>query len=934
MTRYRYQFNFFLKAAVLLIAGLLFTPHFAAATNVELKSLSPTEGLSDLLVNTIYKDSEGFVWFGTEMGIDRFDGNQLKSFEFPKSATGSHRVNAITEVKNKGIFVGNRQGLFVIHKNESAPTRLFPDKLTNQVTSLAADGANSLYVGTKQGIYQYDISKNNLRHVLLDNDMLSQDNEVSALKVIPDKGLWAVSPHKLHFLDFITGKISSYQIPASGEALRMAGNGNYIYIGTYGSGIIPFDIKRKQFQAPLEMGNNIITSMNLSADGNNLYISTDGEGIFDYSLSTNSIKTHLTSHADSPLRLKSNSVYSLAVDNQGLLWIGYYQSGAEYTPYSNDVFEVYTYPGVIDTHQFAVRAIAVNGDEKLIGTREGLYYINERTGESRKFVKPAIRSNIIFSITKIKGLYHIGTYTGGMYIFNPSTKTLSNFKDDDPTFTSGSIFSIEPDASGNIWIGTSNGVYCFRDGKMKNHFTSTNSQLPAGNVYEIFFDSAGRGWFCTENGMALWTGSEIRTDRFPKGFIQSKKIRDIFEDSDHYLYFAPDRGEVFRSNLNLTTFGTISTGKVDATPITTFITEDNDGWLWLGTDRGIMRYNKENRSQYFNNADGLPHLVFTLCPPVKDKDGNIWMGNTNGLLKLDYDKFKASTPHDIRSVQVSDFKSNGKSIVNRLTASRSGQSKIVLADNENDLEISIANLSYIPSKYFLVEYILEGYDSEWKQTDGMHPIHYYDLPSGNYTFKVRNPGSPESESTISIHKSAGINWWAVATILIIIGGGGVTFLRIRRKRAAAAARQEEEVASETVGAATYHTELQEKKRYKTTSLSDEECKRLLKVLDAIMQKDRPFTNPDLRSLDLAEMANTTTHALSYLFNQYLKKSYYDYVNEYRVNEFKRLVKERDISKYTLTALSEKCGFSSRASFFRHFKSITGLTPAEYIAKTK
>lgn len=62
----------------------------------------------------------------------------------------------------------------------------------------------------------------------------------------------------------------------------------------------------------------------------------------------------------------------------------------------------------------------------------------------------------------------------------------------------------------------------------------------------------------------------------------------------------------------------------------------------------------------------------------------------------------------------------------------------------------------------------------------------------------------------------------------------------------------------------------------------------------------------------------------------MKKTFYDYVNEYRVEEFKRLVNETDISRYTLTALSEKCGFSSRASFFRHFKASTGITPSEYI----
>lgn len=101
-----------------------------------------------------------------------------------------------------------------------------------------------------------------------------------------------------------------------------------------------------------------------------------------------------------------------------------------------------------------------------------------------------------------------------------------------------------------------------------------------------------------------------------------------------------------------------------------------------------------------------------------------------------------------------------------------------------------------------------------------------------------------------------------------------------------------------------------------------------------MKSERPFTNPDLKSGDLAAMIGSSAHALSFLFNQYLHKNYYDYVNEYRVAEFKRLVGELDTSRYTLTAMSQMCGFSSRASFFRHFKNLTGITPADYLKSLK
>ena len=119
-------------------------------------------------------------------------------------------------------------------------------------------------------------------------------------------------------------------------------------------------------------------------------------------------------------------------------------------------------------------------------------------------------------------------------------------------------------------------------------------------------------------------------------------------------------------------------------------------------------------------------------------------------------------------------------------------------------------------------------------------------------------------------------------------------------------------------------------RYKTNRLSDVECKELYEKLVAYVEKERPYINPDLKMGDLAVSLGTSSHSLSYLLNQYLNQSYYDFINEYRISEFKKLVADSKYSRYTLVALAELCGFSSRASFFRSFKKSTGVTPNEYM----
>lgn len=103
-----------------------------------------------------------------------------------------------------------------------------------------------------------------------------------------------------------------------------------------------------------------------------------------------------------------------------------------------------------------------------------------------------------------------------------------------------------------------------------------------------------------------------------------------------------------------------------------------------------------------------------------------------------------------------------------------------------------------------------------------------------------------------------------------------------------------------------------------------------------MHKEKPYTNPNLKIADLVASIGTSSHTLSYLFNQYLNRNYYDYINDYRIAEFKRLVEKDEYAKYTLSALAELCGFSSRASFFRYFKKrqiSLPMSTSEVLGKT-
>ena len=215
----------------------------------------------------------------------------------------------------------------------------------------------------------------------------------------------------------------------------------------------------------------------------------------------------------------------------------------------------------------------------------------------------------------------------------------------------------------------------------------------------------------------------------------------------------------------------------------------------------------------------------------------------------------------------------------------------------------------------------------------MYKRQYYDLPSGNYTFKVRRMGNPESETQLTVKIASSISIWSILFIVIAVVTGGLAVLYQKKKEVEAEREEPMPDSDKVIEKETQSVEETSgvvEEKYRTNKISVEECKRLAEKLEIVMHKEKPYINPNLKIADLAISIGTSSHTLSYLFNQYLNRNYYDYINDYRIAEFKRLVEKDEYAKYTLSALSELCGFSSRASFFRYFKKATNITPNEYI----
>lgn len=897
-----------------------FLPLSVYSSSSIFRGLSETDGLSDLTVCALYKDSVGYVWMGTATSVERFDGFRFKYYPI----FGEHRwVNVIAETRGNQIWVGSRAGLWRINK-ESDKLELFAsDVIKCGVNALLPDSNGALYIGSEKGLFIYKDGL--MERVAVSSDILSSDNYIVGLIRGEKDTLWILTSTKLYSMNLSTQEIMLYPQNVNNQSYnyrRIARIGTKLYLGTIEHGVVIFDIQTGKFKDDwIDLGCNVISS--LSSDGKDvLYIGTDGNGVHFVSVKDSKVIRSFRYELDISGGIRSNSVYSLLVDKEGLIWIGFYQLGLDYTLYQSGLFSTYSYPPYFDSKGMPVRAIAINEHERLIGSRNGLFYVDEKNKRFKNFKSNQLRSSMIMCIYPFQGKYYIGTYGGGMYVLNPLTLTIYDFESSvSLPFIRGHVFCIKSDSEGYLWIATSTGLYRYKDGKQLNHYTNLNSKLPEGNVLEIYFDSTGKGWICTATGLCIWDPSthSLKSDVFPEGFIHKEKIRAIYEDSNHELYFLPTKGSIFISDLSMNHFRRLQTDtSFDGKDAMSMI-EDRDGWLWISTNQGLYRYDKQSTLIPYTFVDGLPSSIFLACFPVIDIYGTIWFGNSKGLIYLTGDLYNnggSSYPLTITDAYV-----NGKEPYHLIIQKEKNGYKTYLDSSQKNLTICFSGFTYSDPVYMSYEYKMEGIDEDWQLLSGKSELTYYDLSAGKYQFRLRRIGEPDSDICLSVDVASPFNGglWKIIIILAVLAFWGYIYYRKRVRKSAV---------SVTDIAEEQKTSVEEK--YRRNNVSMEECQQLARELDILMNERRLYVNPDLKIADLASIMKVSPYTLSYMFNQYLKKNYYDYLNDYRIDEFKRLVNKDEYSKYTLTALAGFCGFSSRTSFFRYFKKVTGITPSEYV----
>lgn len=915
-----------------------------AKTSQTLHHITELNGLPSYSVYKIFKDSHGMIWFGTFNGICRFDGRTITPFQIDIPQF-SNTVTDITETPSGKILFGTRSGLYIADAYRQKCIHVCPE--IGFVNGLEKIGKTVL-VASQNGLWIFDSQNQTAEAVKISHSVISKGNTINDIANDGQNGVWLCGNERLIHLNLQDRSLRTFEITkelVTGNLRNICRIGDKLYIGTHNSGLLQFDTTTQTAKKYTTVGPVIC---DLHSDGEKLlYVATDGDGAHIIDTRSGQVaRTFRTNSPDYPL--PSNALYTFWYDSDlNIYWFGFTQDGVCYNYHHSSSFHIYRYKN-LDTNGLPVRSFCIQGDNMVVGTREGLYFVSEKRDIVRYFPPQETGGQIITNIRFFGNHFVIATFEKGLSILDPETLKLTHLNQNE-ALEHGNFSRLVPSRDDKLFACSNMGLFVLDTTfHVVQHFHSKNSELPDAYICDFLFDLTGKGWIGTSDRLALYDPltQAIQSRDFPEDFFNNEpnltfnlcRNGDMLVVSEYAAY---------RSKSDLSGFTKLNLYERTKAGNIFFIKENRKGQYWVGTDKGLFLFEKDLKEfKQFNENNNLPSLKFNRNEFQETPDGTFWFANTKGLVYLPL-KEQANLSRKIRSRIILD-----EIHIDNLPArpaayqTQMERKEIHLTWNFRSQSLSVVPLllNYEKPQGRYYEWALDGGDYR-SCTDG-EAIRFESLPAGNHELKIRLAGHEETASVFTISVGPSVAYYLEAFLLFLLTFFAWYAVTIKNKRAKLkeAIRKKHlldmEIAAQRAIRMQKEMEAERKKKeeearlqtlYQKSKMNQSEHKAIYKKVKECMEQQKPYTNPELRLSDLAEMVGCTTNKLSQMFSLHLQQNFFDFINLYRVEEFKRRATNEKYSQYTTTAISEACGFK-RSTFFATFKKFEHCTPSEFLQK--
>ncbi|MBK7631168.1 MAG: SpoIIE family protein phosphatase [Ignavibacteriales bacterium] len=746
---------------------LLFFIPIQSQSSIAFNHLTVENGLSQSAVTCILQDKNGFMWFGTQDGLNRYDGYSFKIFKNIADDSTSLSDNFI----------------FSIYENESGS--LFIETQSGKINKYNPLN-ESFQILHNQEINRYKSKRNSVLAIYYDRDNVVWSGGLSketGLKM-ENKRTGETKIYK-HFNDdkFSLSDNKVYSVIRDSKGSLWVGTAN---------GLDKLDEKTNKFQHfrnipgdPNSLSDNWVWPIFEDSKGN-LWIGTVKGGLNKFDPVSNSF-VHYKNEPDNPKSISDNFIFSIYEDRSGLIWVGTNAGGINYFDPSSQVFE----------HYYNIpknkNSLSDNTVYSMCVDQKGNYWIGTRNGGLDKFdyqkkvfvnyshnpSNPnSLINNSVQTICEDKsGLLWLGTFSSGMNSFDPVSgkfKAYVNNPSNPNSLTDNRVYSIIEDSGGIIWIGTYAGGLNRLDKKTElitsyKHDENDSSSISSNSVWSIIEDNSGRLWLGTfGGGINVFDKSTKKFKHFRNNPADPESLGDdniirVFKDSKGNIWLGTTKG-LCKYNSDTDKFKMYSEKNGLTNNFVYGILEDDKGNLWLSTNNGLSKFNP--KSETFNNyyaEDGLQNNEFNQNAFATDyQTGNLLFGGVNGFNVFNPERITGNT--FIPPIMFTNYTryntddQEGKPITGK---GISEMKEISVTYKDNIVTLEFSALSYYNNFNNQYKYKLEGFNENWIQLGSNNKVTFTNLSPGDYVLNVigsNNDGVWNEEGkSLTIHVSP--PWW-------------------------------------------------------------------------------------------------------------------------------------------------------------------------------
>lgn len=796
------------------VLWLLLLSVVSLAQPYSVKQLGIEKGLSNNYVVSIAQDKQGFLWFATEEGLNKFDGTRfityLKNEDLTRQGITGNELNCLLDDPQDSIlWIGTqRAGLnaydyvnntFLCYRHDGEN----PESLiTDDVTKIVAATDGNLWITTYwRGVDYFDKKAGKFIHYNTQTvPGLASDNIWSVVDGGDGKLYMGHVHHGFSVLSLKDKKVKNFMhdpedpvsLPGNGVTCIYKDLSGNIWLGT-DRGLALFNPEAENFIHFHHSEDGVPhTVFDIRQfDGNKLWIAMEfgGIAILDLTqrmfLSPDQVRFQYIKEGDDEYSLSNSTVRCLFQDSFKNVWAGMWGGGINFLSHESSYFNVYSYSPIQHSgsslNNKTASSVCVARDGKLwIGTDGGginVFDKGKRVAVYKEETGDLTDNSIQAALCDSEGNLWFGSFMGGVDFYDVKKKSFHQIFPKDKT--GEDVRALYEDAE-YVWIGTSNGIYKVRlhDKGIADHYTVENNLVRC-----ISKDNLNRLWIGTFGG-----GLGVFDEHFQcvklfnvTSLFPSNTINTVYMDSQNRMWIGTGEGLVCFPSSQSWDYKVYRSEEGLSNVHIRAITEDNHGNIWVSTNKGISCLLKDKEVFYnYDHWDNVPMGNFMSGSVAEAKDGTLYFGSINGLCRFNPDQVlekRESPAAIITEMRIFDPLRDTDS--NEKVMALEGQSEVRLSYMQNNFSVTFNIQNYALADQVEYAYMLKGLENSWYTVTDPNNVTFRNIPPGNYCFQVktriRNQEWADEIASLDIRidPPVWLTWWA--KLFYILSGVSVLY---------------------------------------------------------------------------------------------------------------------------------------------------------------